>query len=169
MILHASDVVCHAHPAGSLMSYGAVMGRSQQPKTLSREIKNMRVQLNATVKGTVGKDKRETWPKGTTFDNTDNPIPRPILQLVEKKDPVVSILGEMPRDKSLEADLEEARKTIAELQSQIADLESQLEEAGLKTFICPVCEKPFPSQRGLSGHITKMHPDYEPKEEGGAI
>jgi hypothetical protein len=129
----------------------------------------MRVQLNATVKGTVSKDNRKTWPKGTTFDDADNPIPKPILRLVEKKDPVVSILGEMPRDKSLEAELEDARQTIADLQTQVADLELQLGNVNGNTFICPVCDKPFPSQRGLSGHITKMHPDYEPKEEGGVI
>lgn len=137
----------------------------------------MRVRLNQTVKGIVkgpdGKDKRVTWSKGQEFDGE---IPEDVMALVKAKGPAVTIIGSAP----LEVDeLEKAKVEIEELKAQVEDLQSQIEAvASIKvdeelkpeseSLICPVCGKEFDSQRGLTAHITRMHPDYGDEEDEAA-
>jgi len=131
----------------------------------------MRIQFNETVKATVG-NKREMWVKGKILDDSVKPIPRVIKRMAEEGDKAVTVLGEIaaqptadPNTQLLMAELEQAS---AKLQDELATMKARPVPAApvFERFVCPVCQKEFPSQRGVSAHITKMHPDYVEANEG---
>lgn len=131
----------------------------------------MRVMLNQTVKGIQG-ETRITWSKGQEFDGD---VPEDVMALVKAKDPAVTIIGSAPLEvdelEKAKAEIEELKAKIEELQSQIETIASMKVDDVLKpgsTLLCPVCGKEFDSQRGLSAHITRMHPDYGDEEDEAA-
>ncbi len=128
----------------------------------------MKVQLNKTVKATIGISEtgnpiKTTWPKGKVFDDAVGPIPEPIMRMATEKSPLVAVMEFGTPDKidSMPEFLDQT-STIVELEARIIELETRIAELeGNEPFGCPVCGKEFPSQRGLKGHITKMHPGHD--------
>lgn len=39
------------------------------------------------------------------------------------------------------------------------------EDGAAPGHVCPVCQKPYKSGKGLADHLAREHPDYKPTEE----